>query len=87
MALAQASLEPLEIVSARPLTHAQAADIVGRLSRVYGKQFEVTQRVDPVLLGGVRVTMGDRRIDGTIAGRVDELARELLDSGPAIGVG
>jgi F0F1-type ATP synthase delta subunit len=28
-------------------------------------------------LGGVRITMGDRRIDATISGRLDEFAREL----------
>jgi F0F1-type ATP synthase delta subunit len=38
----------------------------------------VTQRIDPTLLGGVRITMGDRRIDGSLAGRIDELARELF---------
>jgi len=29
-------------------------------------------------LGGIRITMRDRRIDGSVAGRLDELSRELL---------
>jgi F0F1-type ATP synthase delta subunit len=37
----------------------------------------VTKRVDPQLIGGLRLTMGDRRIDGSIAGRLNELARSL----------
>ena len=77
LALAQSGLEPLEIVSARLLSETEASDIVARLARVYGKRFHVTRRVDPQLLGGVRITMGDKRIDGTIAGRLDDLARML----------
>ena len=53
--------------------------MVASLSRVYGKQFEVTSAsVDAGLLGGVRLAMGDRYIDGSISGRLDELARELF---------
>lgn len=86
LALAQSGLEPLEIVSARPLSESEATEIVARLARVYGKRFAVTRRVDLQLLGGVRITMGDRRIDGSIAGRVDELARDLLAAAPQVGV-
>jgi F-type H+-transporting ATPase subunit delta len=75
--LAQSGREPLQVVSARELAPDELNKIVERLSRVYGKRFEVTRRVDPALLGGVRITMGDRSIDGSIAGRLDELSREL----------
>jgi F-type H+-transporting ATPase subunit delta len=78
LALAAAGEEPLEIVSARDLSKKDVAAIVARLERSYGKRFSVTQRTDPSLLGGVRITMGDRRIDGTLAGRFDELARDLM---------
>jgi F-type H+-transporting ATPase subunit delta len=78
LALANSGKEPLEIVSARELAPNELSTIVVRLSRSYGKTFDVTQRIDPTLLGGVRITMGDRRIDGSLAGRIDELARELF---------
>jgi len=77
LALADTGREPLEITSARPLAQNELAELVARLGRIYHKQFEVKQRVDPGLLGGVRITMGDRRVDGTIAGRLDDFAREL----------
>jgi F-type H+-transporting ATPase subunit delta len=73
-----AGKEPLEIVTARDLSPTELNAIVVRLSRSYGKTFDVTQRTDARLLGGVRITMGDRRIDGTLAGRLEELSRELL---------
>ena len=78
LALAAAGKEPLEIVSARDLAPNELSDIVARLGRTYGKAFDVTARTDPSLLGGVRITMGDLRIDGSLAGRLDDIARELF---------
>ena len=77
LALADSGRERLQIASARSLPPAELERIVTRLSRLYKKSFEVQQNIDPALLGGVRITMGDRRIDATIAGRLDEFAREL----------
>jgi F-type H+-transporting ATPase subunit delta len=86
VALQAAGKEPLEIVSARPLGTEEIERIVARLAHRYATTFEVSVKVDPRLLGGVRITMGDRRIDGSIAGRLGELARELVPSAPtAIG--
>ncbi len=78
LALAAAGKEPLEIVSARELPANELADIVARLGRTYGKAFEVTARTDPSLLAGVRITMRDLRIDGSLAARLDDIARELF---------
>jgi F-type H+-transporting ATPase subunit delta len=78
LALADTGREPLEITSARPMAPAELNDLVARLSRLYGKTFDVRQTVQPALLGGLRITMGDRRVDGTIAGRLDELFRDLI---------
>jgi F-type H+-transporting ATPase subunit delta len=76
--LAASGREPLEITSARKLAPAELDQLVARLSRLYGRTFDVKTAVDPALLGGLRITMGDRRIDGTVAGRLDEFARELF---------
>jgi F-type H+-transporting ATPase subunit delta len=78
LALAASGREPLEIVSATDLEQTDVAAIVARLERSYGKRFSVTSRTDPRLLGGLRITIGDRRIDGTLSGRFDELARDLM---------
>jgi len=69
--------ELLTLQSARPLEATERTRLIARLEAVYGKKFEVKEVVDPRLIGGLRVTLGDRRIDSTIAGRLDALAREL----------
>ena len=71
-------VEPLTVTSARELPRDELRAIVERLERLYEKKFEVTQVVDPNLIGGVRILMGDRRVDGTVAGRLEALARTLF---------
>jgi F-type H+-transporting ATPase subunit delta len=68
---------PLRIESARELDPGELRDLVDRLGRRYNTTFDVTQTVDPQLIGGVRITLGDRQIDGSVAGRLDNLARML----------
>lgn len=78
LALAERALAPLIITSARALQHDELSSMVARLSTLYGKQFDVRQEVDPSLIGGVRVLMGDRRLDGSISGRLEDLAATLF---------
>lgn len=63
---------------ARPLT---AAD-QDRLAEVLGRQYATTVHlnvvVDPDVLGGIRVEIGDEIIDGTIASRLDDARRRLV---------
>ena len=70
--------EPLTVTTAKPLSADELRSMVARLEKHYGKTFEVTQRVDAGVIGGARITMGDRRIDGTVAGRLEELSRQLF---------
>jgi F-type H+-transporting ATPase subunit delta len=76
--LAARGLEPLTITSAKPLEAAELRQLVAQLEKTYDRKFEVTQRVQPDLIGGVRILMGDRRIDGSVEGRFAELARTLM---------
>jgi F-type H+-transporting ATPase subunit delta len=70
--------EPLSITSAKQLSADELRALVARLETIYGKKFDVSQRVDQNLIGGVRIMMGDRRIDGSVEGRLEELSRTLF---------
>jgi F-type H+-transporting ATPase subunit delta len=76
--LAARGEEPIVVTSAKPLSDDELAATVARLETIYGKKFQVKQVVDPRAIGGVRILMGDRRVDGTVAGRLDTLARSLF---------
>jgi F-type H+-transporting ATPase subunit delta len=73
-------VEQLTLETARPLDPAEYERLMARLEELYGKKFEVTEVVDPSLIGGLRIMMGDRRIDASISGRLDALARDLSHS-------
>lgn len=72
--------QTMTLTSARALDPTEYDKLVERLERLYGKKFEVTQLVDPELIGGLRIMTGDRRIDASVSGRLDSLARELADA-------
>ena len=47
------------------------------LSRQYGREVHVNVVVEPGLLGGMRVEIGEDVIDGTVAARLDDARRRL----------
>lgn len=62
---------------ASPLTTAQSAVLATRLESGYGRKISINQVVDPDLVGGVRITIGDEVIDGTVRARLDDLRLRL----------
>jgi len=65
------------ITSAQPLTDAQRAEIVGALERRYGKKVETELDVDPELLGGARVQVGDQVINASVRDALAQMAAAL----------
>ena len=63
--------------TARPLTDEQQGRLGASLARIYGRAVTTHVEVDPGLLGGIRVQIGDEVIDGTVAGRLAELHRTM----------
>jgi len=65
------------IDSAYPVTDAQLAELTAALEQRFGKKIEATVAVDPALIGGARITVGDTVIDGTVQARLAAMARQL----------
>ena len=68
------------VEAARPLEAAEVSALETRLGGELGKTVRLSQRVAPDLLGGVRVFVGSRMIDGSAVGRLEGLRRQLLDA-------
>jgi len=65
------------VTSAVPLSDAQKQRLGAALAKVYGRQMHLNLDVDPEVLGGIRVQVGDEVINGSIADRLDEAARRM----------
>ncbi len=65
------------IISAVPLTQDEQDALVRKLEQGTGKQVIATFEVDPSLLGGVKVQMGDYEIDGTLRGALERLREQV----------
>jgi F-type H+-transporting ATPase subunit delta len=65
------------VVSAVPLSSAQERRLTGMLERLYGRTMGLQVQVDPTLLGGLVVRVGDEVIDGSIAHRLEAAGRRL----------
>jgi F-type H+-transporting ATPase subunit delta len=59
------------VTTAVPLSDAQKERLGASLARLVGRQVHLNVDVDPAVLGGVRVEIGDEIIEGTIANRLD----------------
>lgn len=67
-------------VSATPLSDADVEVLRERLAATVGGKLELTLQVDPTLIGGLYVRIGDRLIDGTVRGRLERLRNTLIAS-------
>jgi F-type H+-transporting ATPase subunit delta len=66
-----------EVEVARPLSDDQFERLQSGLNRLYGRELKITTAVDPQLLGGVRVTVGDEVLDASTLARLTELRRQM----------
>ena len=62
------------------LDEGHRADVVRRLEQTTGKRIRPTFAVDPALLGGVTVQLGDRLIDASVRAQLDELRSQLAST-------
>lgn len=73
------------VTSATPLDDGARMTLREQLSRITGKTVSITEDVDASLLGGVRVIIGSRMIDGSLSRRLQLLQAQLLQT-PITGV-
>lgn len=62
-----------EVTTAVPLSAAQSKGVAAALRQALGKDPEITTRVDPSILGGLRVKVGSRLFDASLRSKLDSL--------------
>jgi F-type H+-transporting ATPase subunit delta len=67
-----------EVFTAFELPESMKATLTQKLSAFTGKTVELSEVVDPALIGGVRVRMGDRVLDGSVHSGLARMKETLL---------
>lgn len=53
-------------------------DLVSKLRNLIGKKAEIQEKVDPGLIGGLKIQINDLLIDGSIKAKLNKLKQSLI---------
>ncbi len=70
----------VQAVTAVALTQEQTARLKEKLAKQTGKTIELFNRIDPDVLGGVRLDYEGKRVDGTVKNRLDSIGNMLKNT-------
>lgn len=74
---AAGGLARAQIISAFPIADAELNGLKSALERRFGKKIEATVSIDPQLIGGAKVVVGDTVIDASVQGELQAMANHL----------
>ncbi len=75
--LAIRGIVEVEAHVATPLDPSQAQAVAQRLSATLGREVLLHQKLDPELIGGIKLRIGDRLVDGSVAAQLRQLRNRL----------
>ena len=70
-------LLPVSVTSAVPLDESTVRQIGDRIAQQTGRRVDLTARVEPDILGGIIVRVGNSVLDASIRHRLDKLRRQV----------
>jgi F-type H+-transporting ATPase subunit delta len=68
-----------QVSSAYPLSEQQITDVIATLEAKYGRKVKVSVSVDPDLIGGISIRIGDEVMDASVRGKLAQLADTLMN--------
>ena len=74
---AEEGTKQAEIISAFPMDDAQVKTLVPQLEAVFKTKLETSVSVDPELIEGIKVIVGDQMLDASVRGKLDTMATAL----------
>ena len=67
------------VTSAVPLTEEQKEALKARLEKISNKTIQLTLKVDPQVVGGIRAELEGRQLDGTLQERLSGLRKKVTE--------
>jgi len=67
----------VEVFSARPMDGQESSALAERLKARFGREVDMHVEVDESLIGGAVIRAGDKVIDGSVRGRLEQLGRRI----------
>ncbi len=74
----QLGRQSVQVSSSQPLTATQKEAIAQQLKQSFGKEALIEEKVDPTLLGGIVLRIGDRVYDGSVRGKMQQMREAVL---------
>ena len=71
---------PVTAVTAVPMTEKQEKALTMKLQQITGKRIELVSKLDPNVLGGMRLDYDGKRVDDTVAHRMDAVRNMLKNT-------
>ncbi len=65
------------VTTGAPMTDEESAQLIDKLSRMTGRQIQLTEKVDAGVISGVLLEMDGKRYDSTLRHRLEEIRRTL----------
>ena len=72
-----------EVVTAHPLKDDQVARLKAQLKGRAGRDVSIETRVDPEILGGIKIKLGSQMIDASIRTKLNRLAQAMKGESPS----
>jgi len=74
-------IEHAEVVAALPLDEEDKQRLSSRLEEITGRKFAIDAKVDPAIVGGLIIRIGDRVIDSSLRSKLEALRKNLVEAG------
>lgn len=74
------NISKAELISAQEVPEDAVQDLVEKLSISTGKIVQLKQTIDPLLIGGIKIRIGDQIIDATVAKKLEMLKTQLKEA-------
>lgn len=71
------NIADITVTSTLKLSDEQREKIVAKMSEITGKTINVTEKVDPALIGGIVIDYGSERYDGSVKTRLEALRQSI----------